>query len=317
MERCPNCGASVRHGAKFCTTCGFRLPEELGEATSSGDAEATVGGVAAETPLAAAAADVGGPQDAVQSGDFGGAERGGTETPGPLGEVLPGWLSASTATWGGGWRPSAEPESEPEAPLAAPEAGTGTTEAGGGAEPIPFPSVRPTQVEVPSIGDAPDDAAAVADEDAAATALADPDVAPAAQAALAEAPPAVVTDGVTARDAPGDLLARVNGMLDELRGLLPALVAAPQAPEPGPDVEAVASELESARHHGDASRAREFEALRSALAAASDRPRDIDTMLDLVGRLDAVIALQEAHDRYAAVIDRAIATLRGEDQNAG
>jgi len=28
MERCPNCGSSVRIGAKFCTTCGFRLPSE-------------------------------------------------------------------------------------------------------------------------------------------------------------------------------------------------------------------------------------------------------------------------------------------------
>ena len=28
MDRCPNCGSSVRQGAKFCTTCGFRLPAE-------------------------------------------------------------------------------------------------------------------------------------------------------------------------------------------------------------------------------------------------------------------------------------------------
>ena len=28
MDRCPNCGSSVRIGAKFCTTCGFRLPSE-------------------------------------------------------------------------------------------------------------------------------------------------------------------------------------------------------------------------------------------------------------------------------------------------
>src|SRR5688500_4675303 len=28
MTRCPNCGSSVRSGAKFCTTCGFRLPSE-------------------------------------------------------------------------------------------------------------------------------------------------------------------------------------------------------------------------------------------------------------------------------------------------
>jgi hypothetical protein len=27
VERCPNCGASVREGARFCTACGFRMSE--------------------------------------------------------------------------------------------------------------------------------------------------------------------------------------------------------------------------------------------------------------------------------------------------
>ena len=28
MNRCPNCAAQNREGAKFCTSCGFRLPSE-------------------------------------------------------------------------------------------------------------------------------------------------------------------------------------------------------------------------------------------------------------------------------------------------
>src|SRR6266511_1952003 len=44
MEQCPNCGSTVRIGAKFCTTCGFRLPEPA--------APEPVGGVAARSPFA-------------------------------------------------------------------------------------------------------------------------------------------------------------------------------------------------------------------------------------------------------------------------
>ncbi len=28
MDRCPNCGSATRAGARFCTACGFRLPEQ-------------------------------------------------------------------------------------------------------------------------------------------------------------------------------------------------------------------------------------------------------------------------------------------------
>lgn len=35
MTRCPNCGSSVRTGAKFCTTCGFRLPIEAETSSES------------------------------------------------------------------------------------------------------------------------------------------------------------------------------------------------------------------------------------------------------------------------------------------
>ena len=35
MNRCPNCAAQNRDGAKFCTSCGFRLPAETPVAQAS------------------------------------------------------------------------------------------------------------------------------------------------------------------------------------------------------------------------------------------------------------------------------------------
>lgn len=35
MNRCPNCAAQNREGAKFCTSCGFRLPAESAPLTTS------------------------------------------------------------------------------------------------------------------------------------------------------------------------------------------------------------------------------------------------------------------------------------------
>src|SRR5262245_32363092 len=35
MERCPNCGASARPSAKFCTTCGYRFDDDTAGANAS------------------------------------------------------------------------------------------------------------------------------------------------------------------------------------------------------------------------------------------------------------------------------------------
>lgn len=65
MDRCPNCGSTVRQGAKFCTTCGFRLPVQAEstaptapaaptrspfDITSSASANATWGAAGAKSP---------------------------------------------------------------------------------------------------------------------------------------------------------------------------------------------------------------------------------------------------------------------------
>ena len=51
-------------------------------------------------------------------------------------------------------------------------------------------------------------------------------------------------------------------------------------------------------------------ALRDALLSARDRPRDLDTVLDLTGRIDSMVALAFAYERSHAAIERALDVLR-------
>jgi len=112
-------------------------------------------------------------------------------------------------------------------------------------------------------------------------------------------------------------LVRARNLLDEARDLL-ANVAVSVGGSDSPaassyDAPEVAAALKAARQAAPGSTPEEIERLRTALVTASDRPRDVDTMLDLVGRIDALVALLTAHDRYAAAIDSAIQALDQSD----
>lgn len=62
MEQCPNCGQPIRGTARFCTSCGYRIPERPQGSTSTSSAsgfastwiEESTGAVAAAEPVAAA-----------------------------------------------------------------------------------------------------------------------------------------------------------------------------------------------------------------------------------------------------------------------
>jgi hypothetical protein len=102
-------------------------------------------------------------------------------------------------------------------------------------------------------------------------------------------------------------LARATGLLDDLRDAFAQLgqVAAP-------DLGGVISDLEVATTPPGALDAAELASLREALLSARERPRDIDTILDLSQRIDGVIALMIAYDRAIAAIERSLAVLRRE-----
>lgn len=99
-----------------------------------------------------------------------------------------------------------------------------------------------------------------------------------------------------------DPLDRARRLIEELRTLIPPprlyQEEAPQAVSV--PVEGLRDELESARSTSD------FRDLRSALESARERPRDVDTMLEMVGRIDTMLEALDDRDRLATAVERVI-----------
>ena len=111
---------------------------------------------------------------------------------------------------------------------------------------------------------------------------------------------------------PSEVETRVLALLDELRSLVPALGAESrtgvqsEVDSGTSDAAALALQVldEATASAGDSGD------LRSVLEAARTRPRDMDAVLDLVGRAGNLIDLLDERDRLVAAVDRAASTLR-------
>ena len=103
-----------------------------------------------------------------------------------------------------------------------------------------------------------------------------------------------------------DAAARAMRLLEELRATITEI-----GPHGAVDLSGVISELEVAVNPPGAMAADDVAELRDALIAARERPRDVDTILDLTTRIDAMLALVIAYDRTVAAIERSLAALRG------
>jgi hypothetical protein len=103
-----------------------------------------------------------------------------------------------------------------------------------------------------------------------------------------------------------DALARAVRLLDELRDTISEI-----GPQSAVDLSGVISELEVAVNPPGAMAANDVAELRDALISARERPRDVDTILDLTTRIDAMLALVIAYDRTIAAIERSLDALRG------
>jgi hypothetical protein len=96
-------------------------------------------------------------------------------------------------------------------------------------------------------------------------------------------------------------------LLDDLRQTISEIGL--QAPSG--DFSGVISDLEVAVSPPGAMATDDVAELRDALLAARERPRDIDTIVDLTKRIDAMLALVIAYDRTIAAIERSLEVLRG------
>lgn len=124
------------------------------------------------------------------------------------------------------------------------------------------------------------------------------------------AEPAVTPSRPAAISGDEDPLDRARRLIEELRTLIPPprlyrednrQPAAPAIPE------GLRDDLEAARSSSD------FGELRSTLESARARPRDVDTILELVGRIDTMLEALDDRDRLATAVDRAINRLDAAD----
>lgn len=127
---------------------------------------------------------------------------------------------------------------------------------------------------------------------------------PAATVATSTAP-AAPADG----RANSDALAEAEDLLDRLRALLPSLTSSP-SDESSVDTSGIADQLQQAI---DQNAKPEFDDLRGVLEAAQARPRDVDTMLNLVAKIDPMLALLHAHGNLLNTMSTTVTQLRGEN----
>jgi hypothetical protein len=200
---------------------------------------------------------------------------------GPTGSIqdqaMGDWSSASDSQWRTpvqAWAPSPPPETAiPD------DSGTQTAQTWQQSAPAGWPAPRAGE-EIVAVAEAPADVAQ-ADQH--------PDAA-----------------GISQNTALTEAIQRADQLLDELRNTV-ATISRTQAP----DLSGVISELEVALTPPAALQPDDLAALRDTLHSAGERPRDIDTILDLTGKLSTLSALVIAYDRSIAAIERSLDTLRG------
>ncbi len=304
MNRCPNCGAQNRDGAKFCTSCGFRMPAP--------DASKPAATATAERSPFATTSTVGRPAEP-------------TPPTAPVPPAYESWTepippqATLTEGPGGSW------DSPPPVNTAVPVSDEmiasliGTEQRASETDDAPV-AVSETD-DVIALGEPEETIEATASDDSDAV-EADSHIIeveePVAIEATDEAPEiepfqaeeiedvAAIAPANPSGDASIDSLLKLVRDLEY--GLVELADARSGAVTPvitgGADVGLLQGALQGLSSEDD------LASLRDAIATAQDRPRDVDVMLDLVLRADAIATVIGERDQLKSAIELA---LRNDD----
>jgi hypothetical protein len=282
MEKCPNCGAAVRPGAKFCTSCGTRLTEtpapstatpaqeppaatestevttpvaEPEQASANGDPYATWGTPSGETAHSS-------PADRFEAG----LDREDT-TPGEASATEESSTTYSASTWG---QPATSDEEESDEDRFASWAAA-------------YGSYQPPTTETPAASTGSDTRDAV-DK-------------------AGEAAPETVHDVVIERPVQdSEARKRAATLIDELRGLVWQIGVTEKT-----DGDENLAKVVLAGARGQSS---DFSDLKRALDDVKATPRDVDVLAALSGKANRIQELLDSHNRLLSAIDEAIDELR-------
>jgi hypothetical protein len=240
MNRCPNCAAQNRDGAKFCTSCGFRLPAESAPLiTSDRSPFATTSTVPPyAAPMPESAPDAAPPDDS----GFG------TWSTPPAEEPAPG------LSWNAGPPPDTGVPVNDDmiaALVRDPELANGDVEDEPMQSPAPATASRSREVPFATSGNRSNESSPTVDH-----------------------------------------------LLSLVRDLEYGLVELAEAPQvvAGGDARLLANALADLQDEAD------LASLRNAVATAQERPRDVDVMLDLVLRADAISTLLTERDQLKSAV---------------
>ena len=333
MNRCPNCAAQNRVGAKFCTSCGFRLPaDEAAPATETANRNpfSTTGApswgsnvsTATDTNTSAGNDSENGsyaswttdePEPAPKSDGPGASWDASppTDTAVPVSnEMIASLITDEPAA------------SEPEAYVADDTTsnngwssiGTGANETNAADEPLmEHTDDQPAEDNEQPAGDeymsdmSSDEQAAPPEtqpQEAAQEAEPIADIEPfSADDVMVTPPPASTapTGQATSRQAAES--AGIDGLLKLVRDLEYGLIELADTPRQKDD-HANLGLLTGALH--DLMSDDDLQALRNAISTAQDRPRDVDVMLDLVLRADAIATVISERDQLKSAIELAL-----------
>ena len=305
MTRCPNCGSAIRIGAKFCTSCGFRLTTDASASAPAAGSSRSPFATTSSPAWRADSAAVDEPGAAVAAQETVVAQ-----------EVAP--AASTTVDVEPVWTPAIHESSNVSEPVSAEVTTTITDES----EPtVSEAEADANQQPGPSWYSpaAPNTSGPVSDDMIASLGGSET-----TETRSVDAPGQNEEDPFAALTPPAESVSTTyvwnsgEHQIEAVREPVAPLAPAPAGIEGGPLAEARSlaarlTEVLAAVSEGGSTASRpsavstvadeaDVEALRSVVASAQERPRDVDVMLDLVLRAETIAAVIADRDQLLAAL---------------